>query len=302
VDALAADDAWAVGSYTESGIVLTLIEHWDGTSWSVVPSPSPGLTQNDLTSVSAVAPGRAWAVGGYLAYEGHRREIRTLIARWDGHAWTQVASPNPGVKSNVLTGVAATSAADAWAVGSYTPEFHSGRRATLVLHWDGASWSQVESPNPGGRQDEFTAVAATSSRHAWAVGDYRGEGKGRQTLIARWSGAAWKQVWSPNPGPTENHLYAVSIASPKDVWAVGEYVPTRGTGGAPHRTLFAHFGAGGWTQVRAPHPAGWLVSVSADSSSDAWAVGLGELFLRWNGSHWSNIKRPGYRLPRGKSR
>src|SRR2546423_7957784 len=42
VTAVSANDVWAVGIFalTGSGIVQTLIEHWDGTSWSVVSSPS----------------------------------------------------------------------------------------------------------------------------------------------------------------------------------------------------------------------------------------------------------------------
>jgi hypothetical protein len=41
----------------------TLILHWNGTAWSKVPSPSPGPKGNFLTSVSAVSPTDAWAVG-----------------------------------------------------------------------------------------------------------------------------------------------------------------------------------------------------------------------------------------------
>src|SRR5438874_940226 len=39
-----ANDIWAVGRYThdDSGYAQTLIEHWNGSSWSIVPSPNPG--------------------------------------------------------------------------------------------------------------------------------------------------------------------------------------------------------------------------------------------------------------------
>jgi hypothetical protein len=42
---LSKSNVWAVGSYENKhskGQVETLIEHWDGTSWTIVPSPSPG--------------------------------------------------------------------------------------------------------------------------------------------------------------------------------------------------------------------------------------------------------------------
>lgn len=291
VDAISPDDAWTVGSYEVSGVEETLIEHWDGSQWSVVTGPSPGLTQSWLTGVSVVSPGGAWAVGGYVAFQGVRRRVRTLVARWNGTDWSLVPSPNPGVRSSVLLSVAADSSRDAWAVGSYTPTLRSGHRATLAVHWDGTSWSQVASPNPGGRQDTLSGVAATSSRHAWAVGAFRGEGKGRQTLIARWNGSTWTQVWSPNPGPTQNHLFSVSAVSPTDVWAVGYYVAEKGTG--PPRTLIAHLGDSGWTQVPSPKAGGILTAVSADSAMDAWASGfVARWFLRWNGARWSTYKAP----------
>jgi hypothetical protein len=296
VNAISSDDAWAVGSYVSSAGQLTLIEHWDGTRWSQVSSPSPGQYENWLTGVSTVSGRLAWAVGGYVVrHRSGPRRTRTLIERWDGHSWSQVPSPNPGVRHNTLLGVAGDARDDAWAVGSYTFAPRSGRLATLALHWDGAAWSQVASPNPGGRQDVFTAVAATSSRHVWAVGSYRGGVKGHLTLAARWTGTTWKQVWSPNPGPTENHLYSVSFASPSDVWAVGDYVPARGTGGAPSRTLLVRFSPRQWGQVPSPNPRGndFLSAVSVDSAADGWAVGDGGgLFLRWNGMRWSRWKNP----------
>src|SRR5205085_2469989 len=44
VSALSSSDVWAVGNNYDGGPVLvrTLIMHWDGTQWSVVPSPNPG--------------------------------------------------------------------------------------------------------------------------------------------------------------------------------------------------------------------------------------------------------------------
>src|SRR5260221_14068284 len=47
VSVISACDAWAVGSdMNGSGTDQTLIEHWDGSAWNVVPSPDPGSTDN----------------------------------------------------------------------------------------------------------------------------------------------------------------------------------------------------------------------------------------------------------------
>src|SRR5438105_3149078 len=65
VSALAENDVWAVGvSYnTERTLGSTLIEHWNGSRWSVVPSPNPSSSVNKLNAVAAVSPNDVWAVG-----------------------------------------------------------------------------------------------------------------------------------------------------------------------------------------------------------------------------------------------
>lgn len=90
--------------------------------------------------------------------------------------------------SGELAGVAATSARNAWAVGSAD----SGR--TLIARWNGRAWKQV--PGPRGR---LSAVAATSARSAWAVG-YITTKTSVKTLAERWNGRVWKRVPSPTPG------------------------------------------------------------------------------------------------------
>ena len=50
-------------------------------------------------------------------------------------------SPNPGGSSafNELFGVAAVSASDAWAVGSY---YNGTKEKTLVERWNGKAWQR----------------------------------------------------------------------------------------------------------------------------------------------------------------
>jgi len=66
----------------------TLTEHWDGTSWTVVSTPSPG-TDTSLSSVTATSATNAWAVGSTGTDAGNT----TLIERWNGTAWTVTPSP-----------------------------------------------------------------------------------------------------------------------------------------------------------------------------------------------------------------
>jgi hypothetical protein len=80
VDAVAATSAasaWAVGAYQHSTpVARTFIEHWNGQRWAVQPSPSVGVSANNLFSVAATAAASAWAVGSY------RGLSRTLILHY----------------------------------------------------------------------------------------------------------------------------------------------------------------------------------------------------------------------------
>ena len=64
VAAVSASNVWAVGFSTDSTTTdHTLIEHWNGTSWSVVKSPSPGSGSDSLSGVAAISANNVWAVG-----------------------------------------------------------------------------------------------------------------------------------------------------------------------------------------------------------------------------------------------
>ena len=74
--------------------------------------------------------------------------IRTAEAGTD--SWSIVTSPNPGTVNNYLYGVSLADASNVWAVGSYS----SGGYQTLVVKWNGISWSQEPSPNPYATEKE----------------------------------------------------------------------------------------------------------------------------------------------------
>src|SRR5215467_2776206 len=262
--ATSASNAWAVGSYASgTGRNRTLIERWNGKTWKQVPSPNPGAGVRRLTSVAAISATSAWAVG---FYSSGAAADRTLIARWNGKTWKQVPSPNPGTARNSLSGVAVTSATNAWAVGGYS---NGSTHRTLIVHWNGKVWKQVPSPNSGSGNNEWSGVAATSAANAWAVGSYD---SGDRTLIAHWNGTSWTKVPSPNPGSSGSGLSGVAATSTANAWAVGSYFS--GTGVS--RTLIAHWNGTSWTKVPSPNPGSsgsGLSAVAATSAADAWALG-----------------------------
>jgi hypothetical protein len=138
-------------------------------------------------------------------------------------SWAGFPPPNPSSSANFLTGVTMLSSCDVWAVGFYR---NGNVPQTLIEHWNGSSWSQVASPNPGGsaKPSQLSRVVATSSTNAWAVGGYS-NGTADQTLIEHWNGTSWSQVASPSPGGrgNENFLDDVSAISSTDAWAVGSF-------------------------------------------------------------------------------
>src|SRR6266536_3205590 len=94
VAVVSANDVWAVGSSgSQRSGGQTLIEHWNGTSWSVVTSPSPATGNNELFSVSAASASSIWTVG-FLTNNtsGQTPNDQTLIEHWNGSSWSVVAT------------------------------------------------------------------------------------------------------------------------------------------------------------------------------------------------------------------
>ncbi len=171
VAAVAPDDVWAVGTwFTKAFDDRTLTLHWDGTAWHRVKSPNagPASAANDLVSVSAVTTDDVWAVG--------MRGLKTLTMHWDGTAWSVVRSPTPGGNAD-LGGVVAIGSDDAWAVGGFVDRDANAVR-TLVEHWNGSTWSVVESANKGPSDNHLWGISAVTGRML-AVGErFKGGGTG----------------------------------------------------------------------------------------------------------------------------
>ena len=281
VAAVSAASVWAVGS-TDLGNPVTV--HWNGRTWKQVltsvgnrlTSPSGGY----LNAVAVVSSRDVWAAG---AGPGDS----DLVEHWDGRTWSRTPAPDPG-GGTVLQGVAAASAADVWAVGGT-----NDTNKTVIIHWNGTGWTQVPSPTPAGVSSDLYAVAVTSARSAWAVGETWTDA-GRVPLIEHWNGISWTLVPSPviRGG---GGLAGVAAASPASAWAVGTY--DKGEGGG----LIERWNGRAWTLVPSPR-LGFLQlrGVTALSPADAWAVGdtvcLGKgeptVIERWNGRAWTLVPSP----------
>jgi hypothetical protein len=337
VAAQSASDVWAVGSfsYAAAGIPdsQTLVEHWDGSRWCRVASPSPGTDGSVLQAVTAVSPVDAWAVGYDNAGAGGG--TMTLIEHWDGTSWSQVSSPDPSEPYliNYLFAVTAQSPTSIWAVGNYATQ--TGQQS-LILDGDGTSWEQVTAPSPqdynylravaatrfgawaagnsagqtftlkwsGGRWSQsaspieprnvfLSGLVMTSRSVGWAVGSDNSFHQSK-TLILRGDGVSWSKVASPSDA-VNGSLAAVTATSAANAWAVGSDANAAGTSAVP---MILHWNGKSWKEAASPDPHGsaafdHLYGVAASSRSSAWAVGTwstnttnGAVILRWNGTSW----------------
>ena len=271
VTCTSASECWAAG-YSAGSVVpwQTLVEHWDGTQWSIVSSPNGdngSLAGNFLYAVSCASASECWAVGNTVDTSSGSSITQTLIELWDGTQWSVVASPNPGATNNFLTGVTCASALECWAVG-----YHQGQ--TLIEQWDGTQWSIVASPNTSA-SDFLNGVTCASASDCWAVGYDSDFGAFTVlTLIEHWDGAAWSIVTSPNTGAYDQ-LTGVTCASASDCWAVG--YDGQGSGDNPGgHTLIEQWNGTSWSIVSSPNFSGALndlYSVACASASECWAVG-----------------------------
>lgn len=271
VTALSANDVWAVGYSTYNGNTqsLTLIEHWDGTNWSIISSPSPGSINVYLAGVAASSSTDIWAVG---TFNFANRPQHTLVEHWDGTQWSVVQSPSPRLGSDTLNAVTVVSPTNVWAVGYINSQ--SGIGSTLIEHWNGTQWRVVTSPNPGISTNVLTGVTQIpGTRQLWSVGyDYTSQG---QTLISQWKNRVWTTISSQNPGTSNNILSSVTANSANNAWTVGTYV----TGQSSNQfTLIEHWDGTSWSVVSSPNPGAqfnWLMGVTrVPGTKQIWAVGF----------------------------
>lgn len=270
VDALSADDAWAVGHTACPGRQdgRTLVEHWDGSAWQRVSSPNSGSFAV-LSAVAALAPDDVWAVGStVVGVDGV-----ALTEHWNGTRWRIV--PAPALTGNDdLEDVAGSSSKDVWAVGAAVGA--DGNDRPLVEHWDGAAWQLVTVSTPGGAPGYLAGVAAISPTNAWAVGGYRPGGGALQPLLLHWNGVRWRLVSVPSLG---DFAALTAIArSGSGLFAAGFTVPPD----ASHAVVLERSNDP-WQEVDAPPDL---------DLSDLAATRSGELFAVSGPAVWRGVPGP----------
>jgi hypothetical protein len=201
------NDCWAVGaagtvqtSFTQLNEVL----HWDGSTWARVTVPQPGGTANgdfnDLIGLTCTSSANCWAAGFYGSTSGNGTTFLNQILHWDGTSWAEATVPQPGGTSTgatqEITGAFCTSSSNCWAVGSYGGTSGGvGYTANEALQWNGSTWAQVTTPDPGGTAaDDFNrldVVHCATPSVCWAVGSAQVTGGPELNQALRWNGSTW---------------------------------------------------------------------------------------------------------------
>jgi hypothetical protein len=172
--AIASDDIWAVGGGTGPYFgICTYVVHYDGTAWSHVPTPEPGIVRR-LFDVHALAPDDVWALGQYLDGLGYH----PYAIHFDGVGWTLMDLPDGAGGSLHAFGTN-----DVYAVGGG------------VFRYDGAGWTWVDDLGTVSGEVLYAGlgdVDGVSPCGLWAVGSRTDFGLGKLPFAVRQAaGPSW---------------------------------------------------------------------------------------------------------------
>jgi hypothetical protein len=301
VNCASAQNCLAVGEYnngTSSSVLYqTVIEQWNGTSWTLAKSPNQVSTQatnNFLQGVTCASASNCWAVGDYVL----TNHYQTLTEHWDGTTWSIVSSPNTSTtQSNNLYSVACASDSQCWSVGNYLDSALNAH--PLAEQWDGSTWSIITLPANNTNLSAFNGATCASSSECWIVGYYTagsGFSAQGQTLVEQWNGTSWSIIPSANTASNQfNLLNAVTCNSTSDCWAVGYSQNSSFI----YQTLTEHWNGSSWSLVSSPNVGtqnNYFTSATCSSASDCWATGYDgasgsyqTLTEHWDGTSWSIV-------------
>jgi hypothetical protein len=234
VTAIAANDVWAVGRYYNFGNSSwnTLIENYNGSTWSVVSSAdSSPFDYNELDTISAFSSTDIWAVGFHAPVidgNGDLGTLQALAEHWDGFTWTIVSTPDTATGDNAILGVNALEPNHAVGVGY--GDFVSGSTPQGGEAWDlttGGSTNVVL--NASSSDNGFQSVARASDG-VWAAGFASASSSSPlQDLVwqANWNSGTHTLTWAASPGASDspsstfNVLTGIAAVSPSVFWAAG---------------------------------------------------------------------------------
>ncbi len=283
----------AVGTSYDGTANHALVERWDGTSWSILPSANSQLSGDTiLNSVSCVSVSWCIAVGTF----DDGASTGPLMELWDGSSLSiqrEGGVPPGGIEQ--LNSVSCASVSWCVAVGSIGATFNNQNTA---YSWDGTSWNVMMPPStPPNNEYWLSSVSCVSASSCVAVGG-QFDGSVTRTSALGWDGSTWSIVQTPNAGFSSDFLSGVSCVGTSFCLAVGTYIDS------DWRTLAEVWNGATWSVLPSANaaevdgivPADGLKSVSCVTASSCVAVGdysagaASQNFVAtWDGSAWTIV-------------
>jgi hypothetical protein len=244
------NDVWVA----RNGHPFCELHHWDGVRWT--KDPFHGMVAGTIIAIWGTASDDVWAInngGTILHYDGAQWTIAVddLYVGRQPLISGQIRPGNPQLAS-----IWGTSRRDVWVVG----RFDGGSfMRPIVLHWDGAAWSEVAFAE----NEQLSAVWAAAPDDAWAAT--------RDTdRLYHWDGKEWR-LHSTHP---QSYIRSMWGSGPRDVWAAG--------------VSLLHWNGSSWTDRNLT--TGALAAAWFASAGDGWAVGRAGAILHWDGHAWSRAQ------------
>lgn len=206
LDAISANDVWAVGGRSPVGTTLpypVYALHYNGSSWTEVSVTPLGNGRHEFAAVDGVASNDVWAVG-YWGTTPTTADARFLAMHWNGSTWVNMNSTLPASVNGQMgyfTNLKMLAPNDVWAIGSYTAGGY------VMLHYDGNTWTEVAHPLTS------ASLAGTSSGGLYSFG----------MEINYWDGSAWSTEDSLAQQPNPAFASSVRLAN-GDIWAAGRTI------------------------------------------------------------------------------
>ncbi|MFZ0665622.1 MAG: hypothetical protein WAM97_07690 [Acidimicrobiales bacterium] len=281
VTCVTADDCWAAGAIPTGPTPTPLVEQWNGSTWSIVPT---GPASGYLLGVGCAGADSCFAVGSNVDSSGNASTA--LMEQWNGSTWTVVNLPDTGQTYSALNNVTCATASGCWTVGWSGPNQATGNFLpiypseiggnALIEQWNGSSWAIVASPQPVGGS-YLGGVTCVGAADCWAVGSVtNATGLADTALVEQWTGTAWNEMATPQldsqPGVL---LESVTCVSASYCQAVGSSGEENGiTQGAAPASAFWNGSTWSTVQVGGTFTVGLLNSVACAGDAQCFASGL----------------------------
>ena len=256
VAADARNDAWATGfSVKGEGAAVSLVEHWDGSSWHRVVLPAGAVTEmrsvgDGLLAIGASSPRNVWAFG-----------VLGEWLRWNGTRWTFGRLPRSRLTVRVDSALV-LGPRNVWAFGL---RLRSDGAMQYAAHFNGAKWVTASLPDA----HVIVDASAVSARDIWVLSGFSPIEGGEPGSLAHWSGGKWRSVPVPK---ALGDLRSIVALSDSDVW-VGSAVASGRKGGTE---AVGHWNGHRWKVTPMPVSAGAhgfleIAIMAPDGTGGLWA-------------------------------